>query len=295
MSEVMNMYNQNKKQKKGIIFSTAVIALGCLISALYANRTINQPRDYSVDLSQLDSVEQDAALGDVDMAADSQQDVLTGAGAGNEIARANGADVVNPTPYGQQIAEQEQAKGVIRENIALPSEQEDEKVAALGGSDALAQTGEQMSEQTQRLQPDASLSFSPEDGMGWPLNGDVILAYSMDKSIFFETLQQYRYNPAIYIGAEVGDNVNACARGQVVEIGDDAQIGKYLKMNLGSGYEVTYGQLSDLQVSEGDTVSRGQVIAKVAEVTKYYSVEGSHVYLKIEKDGQPVNPMELLQ
>lgn len=141
----------------------------------------------------------------------------------------------------------------------------------------------------------AVLTFSPEDGMTWPVSGDVILNYSMDAAVYFQTLEQYKYNPAIYISAVEGTPVSACAKGVVKEIGTDAQLGQYVVTTLGSGYEVVYGQLTDLQVEEGATVARGQVIGNVAKTTKYFSVEGDHVYLEILKDGTPVDPLQLLQ
>ena len=131
--------------------------------------------------------------------------------------------------------------------------------------------------------------------MTWPVSGDVILNYSMDAAVYFQTLEQYKYNPAIYISAAEGTPVSACAKGVVKEIGTDAQIGQYVVTSLGSGYEVIYGQLTDLQVEEGTTVARGQVIGNVAKTTKYFSVEGDHVYLEILKDGTPVDPLQLLQ
>ena len=141
----------------------------------------------------------------------------------------------------------------------------------------------------------AVLTFSPEDGMTWPVSGDVILNYSMDAAVYFQTLEQYKYNPAIYISAVEGTPVSACAKGVVKEIGTDAQLGQYVVTTLGSGYEVIYGQLTDLQVEEGATVARGQVIGNVAKTTKYFSVEGDHVYLEILKDGTLVDPLQLLQ
>ena len=60
------------------------------------------------------------------------------------------------------------------------------------------------------------------------------------------------------------------------------------------GYELTYGQLTDLTVAEGDIVTTGEIIGQVAEPTKYYSVEGCNVYFKLTKDGQPVNPLNRL-
>ncbi len=44
-----------------------------------------------------------------------------------------------------------------------------------------------------------ALHFDPEDGMLWPMEGNVILNYSMDSTIYFATLDQYKYNPAVII------------------------------------------------------------------------------------------------
>lgn len=277
------MWNQNKKQKKGIIFSTAVIALGCLISALYANSAMKQSGDYSVDLSQLDGALDNATGQNEEAQGLPSNGIGADAGAAQELARASGSDVVNPSFAGESTAQLEREKAIAGQKQPVST-----------GDAAVLQEKETL-QTPETIVPDASLHFAPEDGCGWPVNGDVILGYSMDKSIFFETLQQYRYNPAIYISAQEGDNVSACARGQVTEIGSDALIGQYVKMNLGDGYEVIYGQLDAPEVAKGDTVARGQVIAKVAPVTNYYAVEGTHVYLKIVKDGQPVDPMELLE
>ena len=65
-------------------------------------------------------------------------------------------------------------------------------------------------------------------------------------------------------------------------------------MDLGNGYEITYGQLKEILVSEGSYVSMGDMIASVAAPTKYYSIEGTNVYFKLTKDGNPVNPMTRL-
>ena len=76
---------------------------------------------------------------------------------------------------------------------------------------------------------------------------------------------------------------------------EDREIGKAVTMDLGNGYEVTYGQLDNILVSEGSYVAKGDVIAQVASPTKYYSVEGTNVYFKLTKDGVPVNPMSKLK
>ena len=140
-----------------------------------------------------------------------------------------------------------------------------------------------------------SLDFNEEDGLVWPIVGDVLINYSMDKTIYFPTLQQYKYNPAIVIAAPQGTSITAAANGRVTSVGYDPTIGNMIVMDLGNGYELTYGQLENITVSEGSYVSVGDGIGTVAYPTKYYSLEGSNVYFKLTKDGEPVNPMSKLQ
>lgn len=139
-----------------------------------------------------------------------------------------------------------------------------------------------------------TLDFQEEDGLVWPIVGDVLINYSMDKTVYFPTLQQYKYNPAIVIAANQGENITAAADGRVTSVGYDPTIGNTVVMDLGNGYELTYGQLENITVSEGSYVSVGDGIGTVASPTKYYSVEGTNVYFKLTKDGEPVNPMTKL-
>ena len=142
------------------------------------------------------------------------------------------------------------------------------------------------------MQP--ALTFGDGDTLVWPVVGNVLVNYSMDKTIYFPTLQQYKYNPAIIIAAKEGDLITAAAAGKVTDIFEDAQIGNAVTMELGGGYEVTYGQLTNILVSEGSYVAMGDIIGEVAAPTKYFSVEGANVYFKLTKDGNPVNPMSKL-
>ncbi len=143
------------------------------------------------------------------------------------------------------------------------------------------------------VQPE--LDFSEEDGLVWPIVGDVLINYSMDQTIYFPTLDQYKYNPAIVIAAAQGENISAAADGRVTSVSYDPGTGNTVVMELGNGYELTYGQLENITVSEGSFVHVGDGIGTVAAPTKYYSMEGTNVYFKLTKDGEPVNPMSKLQ
>lgn len=174
---------------------------------------------------------------------------------------------------------------------------ENESAEAKSGEN---ETGEQPEEEAGEGTPALStamqpaLTFSDSDTLIWPVVGNILVNYSMDKTVYFPTLQQYKYNTAIIIQANQGDLITAASAGKVISVFSDPQIGNGVTMELGGGYEVTYGQLTNILVSEGSYVATGDVIAEVAAPTKYFSVEGTNVYFKLTKDGEPVNPMTKL-
>lgn len=128
----------------------------------------------------------------------------------------------------------------------------------------------------------------------WPVEGNVIMNYSMDQSIYFATLDQYKYNPAVIIGANEGANVAAAAACEITEIREDSQTGLTVVMDIGDGYKLTYGQLADLNFEEGAHLEAGDVIGTVAKPTKYYSLEGDNLYFAMTKDNIPQNPVDYL-
>lgn len=133
------------------------------------------------------------------------------------------------------------------------------------------------------------------ENMSWPLQGNVIMNYSMDQTVYFATLDQYKYNPAIMIQAEVNTPVEAVASGKVTSIETSAETGTTVTVEMGDGYSAVYGQLKEISWNIGDEVTAGDIIGYVSEPTKYFSVEGANLYFELMKDGAPVNPMEYLE
>jgi murein DD-endopeptidase MepM/ murein hydrolase activator NlpD len=138
------------------------------------------------------------------------------------------------------------------------------------------------------------LNFSEETQMEWPVNGNILLDYNMDQTVYFPTLDQYKLSPAIAVQAAEGAPVLASVPGTVYSIEENAQTGTTVTMEIGSGYQAVYGQLKDLAVEEGATVDKGTVIGYIAAPTKYYSEEGSNLYFAMKKDGEPVDPIAYL-
>ena len=239
-------------------------------------------------------------------AADGQADAAGVAEAGEsadaaELAGADGqADAAELAGAGESAdaaelarADEPAAAASAQEAAAADSGSAGEALAA-SASDAIAGEAASPGEDTDAMSISSLLDFTDADTLVWPIVGNVLVNYSMDKTVYFATLDQYKYSPAIVIAAVEGEGITAAADGQVTDIYQDPETGTTVVMNLGDGYELTYGQLKDLAVSEGDMVETGDLVGSVAAPTMYYSVEGANVYFKLTKDGTPVDPMSRL-
>lgn len=139
------------------------------------------------------------------------------------------------------------------------------------------------------------LSFREDTGLLWPISGDIIMKYSDNKGIYFQTLGQYKCNPAIMIEGDVGTQVLTAAKCTITDISEDEETGLTVTTSIGNDYEVIYGQMKDINVEVGDTLEEGQVLGCLADPTKYYVLEGSNLYFKVLQDGKAINPMLLLR
>lgn len=198
--------------------------------------------------------------------------------------------------------EKNQSKAVTTDDIVLPKtddlaskNKEDEK----DGTESTENNGAQGDTQEQAPAVTETQAtqvwFDDESTLEWPTSGSVIISYSMDKTVYFSTLDQYKYNPALIIGGNVGEYVQASAPGFVINVEQNAQTGVTVTLDMGNGYTAIYGQLKDVPVEIGDYVNTGALLGYVSEPTKYYSVEGPNLYFEIQKDGVPVNPLDFVE
>lgn len=170
----------------------------------------------------------------------------------------------------------------MNQDNAIPPTQEGENTQETTESQESADT-------SAAVQPE--LNFTEDSQMLWPVNGQVVIDYSMDATTYFPTLDQYKYNDALMLGCESGEPVQAAANGQVVSISEDVETGTTMVMDLGNGYQATYGQLKDITVEPGQTVESGTILGYVSDPTKYYVKEGANLYFAMTKDGNPIDPM----
>ena len=140
-----------------------------------------------------------------------------------------------------------------------------------------------------------ALDFTEYTVMNWPVQGDVLIDYSMDGAVYFPTLEVYKYNPAIILSAEENQEVQAAADSKVVSITENEETGITVTMDMGNGYQASYGQLQNVTVVPDQIVPEGTVIATVAMPTKYYTTEGTNLYFSMTKDGKAVDPVMYLE
>lgn len=138
------------------------------------------------------------------------------------------------------------------------------------------------------------INFTESSLMEWPVNGQVVLDYNMDNTIYFPTLNVYKLNPAIAISSEVGSPVAAVANGKIVSVVNNEETGQTVTVDMGNGYQAVYGQLKDVPFQAEEYVSAGSVLGYISEPTKYYTKEGANLYFALSKDGIPLDPMQYL-
>lgn len=181
----------------------------------------------------------------------------------------------------------------IEDSNLLEMETEDDFEGEEADADSLTsgENEEEVTDTSAGAVASSALNFSEDTLTEWPVNGNILLDYSMDQTTYFPTLDQYRLSPAIAVQAVEGAPVVAAADGVVFSIEDTAQTGTTVTMELGNGYQAIYGQLTNLSFAEGDSVKKGDIIGYIHTPTKYYSTEGSNLYFAMKKDGEPIDPI----
>ena len=203
----------------------------------------------------------------------------------------------------QQLAQEEQQRteqrssevsSILEPNVEDAVEQKEAKETEETEQKEDEKATETMADPEVEPAVEEKLHFAGKKSGLWPLDGKILLPYSMNATIYFPTLDQYQYNPAMVIQGNINDKVVFIAKGKIKDITTNEETGCTVTQDLGDGYTAIYGQLKELSFDKGDDVECGQVVGYVSEPTKYYSVEGSNLYFAMEKDGKSIDPTEYL-
>lgn len=279
------MTTKKKRQTSPAVRRMATVALSlCLLAGvtLFGMYTVGKTEEQQRRLEQ--------EVADAEKAAQArQQEVAAKAAREQKAAEAE-----------RQAASGSASRDRTGESAAETAQVEGSETAETDNAELEGEYAEISVDEPVIIEPNAGaeappLSFSAEtDQLLWPIAGNILMDFSMDKTVYFSTLDQYKYNPAIIIEGSVDQNVLSAASGKVISIENVDETGTTITMDIGSGYQVIYGQIKEPAVQQGDYVQAGALIGYVAEPTRFYSKEGSNLYFQVLKDGESINPKELL-
>ena len=124
-----------------------------------------------------------------------------------------------------------------------------------------------------------------DSGLIWPTDCTYITSVQGPRT--HPVTGQYRNHGGTDIGASYGSSVYAAAGGTVVTVAYDAGgYGNYIMIDHGSK-QTLYGHLSSVAVSQGQSVSQGQVIGYVGSTGLS---TGAHLHYELYDNGARVNP-----
>ncbi len=117
-----------------------------------------------------------------------------------------------------------------------------------------------------------------------PIDAPITSPFGMRRHPIFGGM---RMHTGADMPAPYGTHIHAARDGLVSFSGWMNGYGNVVILDHGSGLGTLYAHCSSLEVSVGEHVSRGQVIAKVGSTG--YST-GNHVHFEVRVNGEPVNP-----
>ncbi|HWP98377.1 MAG TPA: M23 family metallopeptidase [Syntrophomonadaceae bacterium] len=135
------------------------------------------------------------------------------------------------------------------------------------------------------------ISVAPQPSRGsvvnalfsWPVIGAITSAFGWRNSGFHHGLD---------IAAHLGDPVRAAASGSVSFTGVQGVYGKMIVIDHPGGRQTAYAHLSEIDVTKGSQVSRGQTIGKIG-VTG--NSTGPHLHFEVRQAKKAINPAAVLK
>ncbi|MHC1759550.1 MAG: murein hydrolase activator EnvC [Negativicutes bacterium] len=152
----------------------------------------------------------------------------------------------------------------------------------------LIETSKQIETMIRRIQSGEKNIGGSTGTMVWPAEGEITSPFGWRVHPIFGT---QRLHTGIDIGADYGDATRAADGGVVIHSDWMGGYGNAVIIDHGNGISTLYAHNSQLLVSEGQTVAKGQTVARVGSTG--YST-GPHLHFEVRQNGSPVNPLNFL-
>jgi murein DD-endopeptidase MepM/ murein hydrolase activator NlpD len=157
-----------------------------------------------------------------------------------------------------------------------------------GGDDAF---GRAASDAVRQIEAARRLrQLMPHLPLRYPLIGDVAMS-----SPFGYRPDPFLGRPALHPGVDLvqpyGSQIKATADGRVIHAGPMGGYGNAIDIDHGNGIVTRYGHMSELLVTEGETVKAGEAIGRLGSTGRS---TGPHLHYEVRVDGEPVDPERFL-
>jgi murein DD-endopeptidase MepM/ murein hydrolase activator NlpD len=212
-----------------------------------------------------------------------------------ELARANGLDSSAKLKIGMKLNVPVKASAAVAP-VAQPVVAQAAPVSAPPATKLAAVTTD--SQQKARLAQTTNVEEAPAaetpakaaEATGalptfrWPVRGKVITGYGAKTN--------GKSNDGINLAVPEGTPVKAAEDGVVAYSGNELKgYGNLVLVRHSNGYVTAYAHASELLVKRGDTIKRGQIIAKSGQSGE---VGSPQLHFEIRKGSNPVDPLQFL-
>lgn len=176
----------------------------------------------------------------------------------------------------------------ISENATSSDTDQSTTPTAAPLTSSTAQTGAKVLGVGSRISPsNATISAAMANSLLTPISGEITSLYGLrDHPIYNENL----FHSGVDIAANYGSEIKAALDGTIKTVSSDSGYGIYTVLQSGN-ITTLYAHCSKINVSEGDTVKRGQ---NIAEVGSTGVSTGPHLHFEVSVNGVTVNPLWLL-
>ena len=149
--------------------------------------------------------------------------------------------------------------------------------------DALLQVSADLAAKIRAAQAHSTVTRAPSSaGFIWPVNAPITSPFGW---------RWGRMHEGLDLGASYGSPIAAAAAGTVIWAGWEGGYGNLVVIDHGGGIATAYGHQSQIAVSVGQTVARGQVIGYVGSTGHS---TGPHLHFEVRVNGQAVDPLGYL-
>ncbi len=193
-------------------------------------------------------------------------------------------------PFGPDVGPARQTKGIGGASVAKSAERVGSRLSAIEEVDRLAETVDEEGQNLRALErlmarAGKALALMPSR---WPVRGAVNSDFGSRLSPW---TREAEFHSGLDISADRGTPVRAPAPGTVLFAGAQNEFGLTVILEHGHEIRSLYGHLSKLQVTQGQKVERGQVVAMTGNTGKS---SGPHLHYEIMVKGLSVNPRAYL-